>query len=561
MTRPKSWSWSSAALALALAPACGDNTGIGTSNQSATSPIDPTHTEPEPTTSATASTGGETEDATTAAPVPPFEPIPALGGVALKWVEANQGIGVAIGRDGAGVGGAERTSYLVQNRLTLIRAFWDTLPADWVPRPIEGRLIVSGYPDGDRVFTSVATVEGESFIGNLQKSFYWGLMPDDVIAGLKYRIELWETEKGHALLGPDAAPGASPPNLPLSGNAHIGIEDSWQTMKVTIVPYLYNFGGCTTTPDTSAETMKLFHDFMFMMNPIERLDITIHEPIAWEGELTQFGQLNQFMVGLREDDGAPPETYYFGLVDVCSGGLGGAGGQAIDIPTGALKSDAWKRTSSGLSLPKNVEWSAETFVHEVGHSQGRRHIACSGEAGTDGTYPNLGGDIGEWGFGVVNFKLYHPTVHKDYMTYCHPVWASTFGWNKVYPIIQTLSSWDMAGAPAPDDGPIGAILLGMVYPDGTESWITTSGAVDPNNLSAVQSVEFHGDGGQLAVHAAEVRPQPDSDVLNIVVQLPDTPDFDFNKVTQIARVVGDQRTITPASAISVHHNSRPLANK
>lgn len=550
MTRPQSWT--SAALVFALVPACGDSSG-NIHGQTASAPSgDPTN-EPTSDPQETA-TEGMTEPGGVTDPPAPFEPTPALGGIELEWVEANQGIGVAIGRDGAGVGGADRTSYLLQNRITLIRAFWRQLPDDWVPRTIEARLIVSGYPEGEKVLKSTAVVEGESFVGNLEKSFFWGLMPAEVIPGLKYRIELWETESGHALIDPATPPGANPPNLPLSGDAFIGIEESYQKLKVTIVPYNYNFGGCNTTPDLSEATMKRFEDYMFMMNPIEKLEITMHEPIDWPGELTQFGQLNQFMVDLRQQDGAPPEQYYFGYVDVCSGGLGGAGGQAIDIPSGALKSDAWKRISSGLSLPNNVEYAAETFVHEVGHSQGRRHIACSGEAGTDGTYPHQGGDIGEWGFGVINFKLYHPTVHKDYMTYCHPVWASTFGWNKVYPTIQQLSSWEMSAAPPADDG---AILLGMVYPDGTELWTTTPGAVDPGNLSASDSIEFYAGGEKVAVHAAEVRPQPDSDGINIVVALPDG----FDDVTQIAHLAGERRTMIEKSAIQLSHKTRPLASK
>lgn len=539
----------SAALALALAPACGDDTGASEG------PATNVNATEEPGTAGTESESAS--EPTTTEPVAPFEPTPALGGIEIEWVEANQGIGVAIGRDGEGVGGSDRTSYLLQNRLTLIRAFWRKLPDDWTPREIEARLIISGYPDGEKVFKHKTLVDAPSFVGNLEQSFYWGLMPAEVIPGLKYRIELWETEKGYALLDPPPPPGAVAPNLPLSGNTFIGIEDSYQTLKITIVPYHYNFGGCNTKPDLSEATMKKFETFMFMMNPVERLDITIHEPVVWESELTQFGQLNQFMVDLRQQDGAPPETYYFGYVDVCSNGLGGAGGQAIDIPSGALKNDAWKRISSGLSLPNNSDYAAETFVHEVGHSQGRYHIACSGEAGTDNTYPHQGGDIGEWGFGIINFKLYHPTVHKDYMTYCHPVWASTFGWNKVYPIIEELSSWELEGAPAPDDD--SAILLGMVYPDGTESWITTPGAVDRTNLSAVQSVEFLAGGDKLAVHAAEVRPQPDSDVVNIVVPLPDG----FDDVTQIARLDGARRTVTEKSAITISHKYRalPLTNK
>ncbi|HEY8377876.1 MAG TPA: hypothetical protein VIK91_15375 [Nannocystis sp.] len=546
MIRPQSWI--SAALALVIVPACGDDGQAATSAASGalsstgeTAATTDAATGDEPTTSGgTDSTGS----GTTGEPMQ-FEPMPALGGLEIDWVEANQGVGVAIGRDGKGIGGDARTSYLLQNRVTLIRAFWKELPEDWVPRPIEARLIVSGYPEGEKVLKNVTQVEGASFVGNLNKSFYWGLMAHEVIPGLKYRIELYETEEGYAMLAPDTQPGPTPPRMPLEGDAWIGIENSYQVMKVTIVPFSYNFGGCTTTPDTSEKTIKAFTDYMFMMNPLERIEVTVHDTIAWQGQLTHFGQLNSFMVDLRQQDGAPPEMYYYGLVDVCSGGLGGAGGQAIDIPNGAKKSDAWKRISSGLWLPKNQEWSFETFVHEVGHSQGRYHIACDGEAGTDNTYPHPGGNIGEWGFSVVNYKLYHPTVHKDYMTYCHPVWASTFGWNKTYPVIRELSSWDMEGGKVEPE--LKPTLLGMIYPDGSEYWTTVMSDVDTDNLSAVHKLEFYAGGDQLAVFPVEVRPQPDSDAFNIVAPLPD--DFD-DVVTHFVRDDGKTRTTVPASALT-----------
>lgn len=546
MLRPRSCTWTLAALALALAPACGDDKTTESDSSDETTGSTGSDSDPGPTTG------------TTAEPPAPFEPVPALGGLEIDWVEANQGIGVAIGRDGAGVGGSDRTSYLLQNRLTLIRAFWKELPADWVPRKIEGRLIVS-YPDGtEKVIKSTPVVEGASFIGNLSKSFYWGLMPAEVVPGIKYRIELWETESGFGMLPEGTVEGPVPPRLPHDGNAFIGIEDSYQTLKVTVVPFNYDDGqGCKTSPDTSPETMQLFQDYMFMMNPIEKLDFTIATPLDWNGPLEDFNELNQFMSGKRTEWGIPENMYLYGLIDTCSGGVNGAGGKAFGIPSGTpLKSDAWQRVSSGLSLKNNVQWSAETFVHEVGHSQGRYHIACSGEAGTDNTYPNPNGEIGEWGFGVVDFKLYHPTVHKDYMTYCHPVWASTFGWNKVYPTIKALSSWDMAGSPAPDEGELGSLLVGSIYPDGKESWMTVRGGLRPEQRSAVHTVEFFAGGEKLTSEAAAFLPQPDGDIVNVVVPLPD----EFDRATQIVRIDDlDNRTVTSAKAIWQTHRALPIA--
>lgn len=556
MTRSIPWLF--LAFASTLAHGCGDDkdaastdgaSSVASNSASNSATNDATSGASDPTDSAGGTTGAAA-----------FEPVPALGGIEVEWVEANQGVGVEIGRDGAGVDGPNRTSYLIQKRLTLFRAFWKALPADWVPRPIEARLIVK-YPDGtEKVQSNTTTVEGESFVGSLEKGWYWGLMKDEVVPGLTYRVELWETEAGYAMIDPNTPAGANPPKMPYSGEAFVGIEDSKQALKIVIVPFPYNDGkGCNTTPDTSEATMQKFRDFMYMMNPIDELVIDMHDPIPWNTPLSDFDQLNSFMSGLRADENAPPNYYYFGLVDVCSGGLGGAGGKAYGIPKGgpnASKADAWQRVSSGLSLPKDSDWSSETFVHEVGHSQGRYHVHCDGEGGPDWSYPYDNGEIGEWGFGVINYKLYHPTVHRDYMTYCHPVWASTFAWNKTYPTIKALTSWDAAGAAQPDE-PTGSILVGSIYPDGKETWITVPGDVHDEDLSAVHGVEFMAGGEKLARHPAAWLPEPDGDIVHVVARLP----AGFERATEIVRVSDALRTTTKVEAISQHHRPQALANQ
>jgi hypothetical protein len=522
-------------LALTCA-ACGDDkTDAGDTTDPGTGATDAATSEPN-TSEPTSSTGE---------PVP-FVPIPARGGIEIDWIEANQGVGVAVGRDGAGVGGADRTSYLLQNRLTLVRAFWKPLPGDWVPRKIEGRLTVK-YPDGtELVQSSKPTVDGESFIGSLDRSFYWGLMKEQVVPGMKYNVELFELKAG----AEDYPEGANPPRLPYTGDTLLGIEKSDQVMKVTLVPFNYDSGtGCKTTPDTSEATMQIFKDQMYMMNPLDTLDFTLHAPVDWTTELSDFNELNQFMSTMRADEGAEPERYYYGLVDVCSGGLGGAGGKAFGIPQGGKLTDAWQRVSSGLSI--DIDFSSETFVHEVGHSQGRYHVACSGEGGPDPTYPWNKGEIHDWGFGVVNFKLYHPTVHKDYMTYCHPVWASSWGWNKVYPIIKTLSTWDDAGAPKPDDGTVGSILVGSVYPDGHESWISVPGGVNPEDISAAHSVEFVID-GEVVKQPAAYLTQPEGDVVNIVTAVPER----WSAASQMTHIAQDKRIPVAIPQIRQHHERR-----
>lgn len=524
-------------------------------------------TEPGDTT-ATTSTGTGVVDSTGmgSSTGAPWEAPLARGGIVVDWVQANQGVGVTIGAEGAGVGPADRAAPLVKNRITLIRAFW-TVPDDWQPREIEGRLIVEHGDGTEQVLSNTALVEDDAFEGDLERSFYWGLMANETQPGLQYRVELYETTPDH-----DADPEPEvPPMLPVDGSsAYVGIEDSYLVLKTVVVPYLYDDGaGCSTTPDTSEATMQLFQDLMYMQNPIDRLDFEVHEPIVWDTPLDSFLPLHSHLVGLRGDDMAPPETYYYGLIDVCSGGLGGAGGQANGIPTDPIDpAMAYQRVSAGLSL--DPEWSAETFVHEVGHSQGRRHVACDGEGGPDPTYPHEGGDVGEWGFGVIDFLLRHPTFYKDYMTYCHPTWVGTWGWNKVYPVIRGLSEWDAGfpgGSVAPEGGtqasPVGptfsslpyagSVLMGVIEPSGREHWITAPGELPAAAERGPMRVELRADDVVVADLPAHVQSLQDGDGgMLVVVPLP----RGWDHVTSISRVLGSTRSTVARRGVTEHHHRR-----
>ncbi|MEZ4385014.1 MAG: M66 family metalloprotease [Nannocystaceae bacterium] len=530
---------------LGLVVAVGCNGSTEDTDTDSTSATDSAATTGTGTDSGTSGTGTGGVD---------FQPIPARN-ITLDRVQANQAVGVDIAAGGAWVDGPDRTSYLLKDRLMLIRGFWK-VDENWQPRKIQAILTIT-YADGSiHEDKQTLMIEKDAFEGDLQQTFYFGLMPEQVVPGMKFEMSLWETEPGYELTAdPDPLPIA-----PLDGPGLVGVEDSDQALEVVIVPFHYNVGDCNTQPDTSEKTMKLFYDYMYMQDPVDRLTIHMHDPIEWDTKLDTFDQLNSFMSGMRFDEGAGPWVFYYGLVDACANGVGGAGGKAYGIPKiPPEEGQAYQRVSSGLST-SDIEWSAETFVHEVGHSLGRKHIDCGGAAGFDPTYPYPGGQVGEWGFGVIDYSLRHPTVNKDYMTYCHPTWVSNWAWSKVYPVIKTLTQWsnDAGAAPYDEDVYGGSLLVGTVAPDGTSTWITVPGSLSEDELSATDTVELMVGDEVVASQRAKAELLPGGDSKQIVIELPEN----FDAVTSFRHLGSDAEAATFAvDEVSLHHMSRAIRAK
>jgi hypothetical protein len=208
-------------------------------------------------------------------------------------------------------------------------------------------------------------------------------------------------------------------------------------------------------------------------------------------------------------------------------------------------------------LSIGADWSAETFVHEVGHSQGRLHVECNGmEGGPDPTYPFDGGDIGEWGFGVIDFGLRHPTFYKDYMTYCHPTWVSTWGWNKVFPVIRELSKWETQSRPA--DPYNGSLLVGRLLPDGRETWRTVPGNLGPATFTDDVRIQFTARSGRVWTQPTLVQAMPEDDGSRLIyTPLPD----DFDRVTRLRRLQNGQRIAIERDAVRERHHLRTVFAK
>ena len=475
----------------------------------------------------TADEAGLTEDSSDEEPTAgePFEPIPARGDIKVTLVEANPGVAIPIGIDGKEVGGPGRNAFIPKGRDMLLRTFFE-IPDDWTPREIEARVHLTG-PGVDVVKKQKMMVTESSFVGDLESTFYVGIEAEYVVPNLKYRVTLWEVGPGAEDLPEPAVPAV----MPVAGPGFVGVESAFAEMRVVLVPIDYSFGTCSAVVDGEAHR-KAFEDALFQQNAIESLEFEIHAPYKVTYDMNQYSGLSKLvseMSQLHTEEAADPNVYYYGLFDSCGGcvasGDGIAGGCTVGLAadiTGDDVTDGRFRAAVG----QLNSGAAATFVHEIGHVQGRRHIECAGAGvqagGTDPSYPHPDGRIGVWGFGVRDFRLRHPTSNSDYMSYCGQTWASDWQWNATYTRIKTLSGWDKSGAGAPKqpEGADAGVLIGAVDPDGQQVWWTGPGAPSPSRqASATHTVVFEFADGEVEA-PAQVSVREHYPTRNIVARLP-----------------------------------------
>ena len=486
-------------------------------------------------------------DESTGAPEPEFEPYPARG-ITVTEIFANQGVQVPIFRDGEWVGGSGRNAELVQFRQTLIRGLW-RLEDDWEPHEIEAKLTLS-YDDGsEEVATRLITPTENSSLTDFDTNAYFVIPGELIEPRVKFQLELLEVETGR-----EDDPGPALDAYPAEPN-FVGIEDRPMVLRSMIVPVRHALSpDCPEAPEMDEATMQVFEDQLYMQNPVERVELLLHEPVEYDGSLSSFNPLLGFMADLRVQDNADPDLYYYGVVRPCDGGPSGVGGQAISVPSFPEQGNAWTRTSVGRFYG-SLSSTVNTYVHEVGHTQGRRHINCSGEeGGVDITYPYELGDIGVYGFGVLDFTVYTPTTGKDYMTYCGNTWVSDWGWRKVVPFIEEITSWGFGGAEYEEEG---RLLVGLIEPQtGVETWFETPGTLRGRDLAVTESIEVVDGDGLTTLVEATTQEMGEHGAYNVAIPLPDA--IDLSRVRSVTRF--DEGSAKPVRSIRSHGRMLKLAD-
>lgn len=438
--------------------------------------------------------------------------------VRIVGVEANQGAAVAVVAGGDLVPEGSRNAPLIARRQTLLRPVLE-VGTSWRSRPLRAVLELAAPGAAPSVHVrTVLVASGGKGLEHPDSGAAWKIPPGEAVPGTTFRISLTELD------GTPLGPAAMAPPLP----ALVGFLDSHQVIRVTVVPVRHDFPeSCGEVPTLSAADLETLGELLHRRNPTERVVMALREPYVWTESLSTYTGLLTALAQLRFEDDADPAQYYAGLVHQCVR----TGGQAIDRPAFPTRENGWTRTTVS-AWRGNAAYTSSTFVHELGHAQGRSHVRCTGmEGGPDPDYPYPDGNIGVWGYNIelpdarlayLSGRIYDPVTTYDYMGYCtgqHHV--SDYGWRKVYPFIAEVSSWELAdgAAPALRAAPERQLLVAAIDPDGAAHWFTVPGSAADRPSSPGWSVEVTVDGAVTKLPAA-VSVVESSGVTNVVVELP-----------------------------------------
>lgn len=498
---------------LALTTACGSDSGTSPAADgtgSATQDDDDGNDDDDPSgDDGDSDTDVDPTEADTTEGEPEPANVPARN-VRISLVEANSGVAVPIARDGAWVDGSGRNAPLPKGRDTAFRIYVDVEDDGWVSREIEARMTVTQLDGRESMYAEKGEISGDSSPTSLQSNILIGVVAEDIQLGADFQIELYEAGGDY-----DALPEAATAPLAIDdGPGQIGIEGSEQSMKVVIVPIEYSFGGCQASTDLDEAALQPYSDAMYQQNPLETLQIEVIDPIqVTDLDLTDSGDFFSLLnriVQYRSQLGLDPNVYMYGLFDNCGACIGDGGGCLLGVAPGtpgATQGEAGQRAAIGVRYLSGSEVGIETFVHEIGHTQGRQHIACPGaqSAGPDPSFPHDDGSIGVWGFGVRDFSIRNASNHKDYMSYCSPTWVSDWQWSATFARIKSLTEWDTMNVVDPGASE-STQLIGTMNPETGEShWWTEPGYVEPTDaILAASSVVLLDGTDELHVAAADV---------------------------------------------------------
>ena len=199
---------------------------------------------------------------------------------------------------------------------------------------------------------------------------------------------------------------------PASGYVSLPVNET-PDFNVTLVPVYYN----GVLPDVTNANKNDYLDSVQRMHPVADINITIHPPYTFNGNLNdpyEWEDLLNELTTLRTNDGS--SDLYYGIVTPgYTSGVAGLGWIGYPVAVG------WSNASS----------TADVAAHEIGHTWDRRHAPCGNPDGVDVGFPYANAYLGVWGFDYSSGSLKAPTKNYDIMSYCDPSWISDYTFKSV----------------------------------------------------------------------------------------------------------------------------------
>jgi hypothetical protein len=323
---------------------------------------------------------------------------------------------------------ASRVAEIIQGHETLFR-FFVKPESGWTAHETSARITVTNGATEDQYF-SKKSISKASTDADANNSFQVAVSPDKIQAETTYSAEIVECGKG-------ATGTASTARFPATGTAKLSAFKTG-VIKIIYIPVSYN----NLKPDVTEKTLALYTKYLMAMYPTTKIEVKVATEmaastsffgLAWESVLDQVRRKRQ------SDSPAPAsDEYYFALIkpaatfeEYCRTSC------TLGISYVAGVNDGPARVAMGAAYAEDaadVEMTAVTIAHELGHSHGQNHAPCAqgGQiSGVDNNYPSdsahAGAKIGVWGYDSRNpNKFIDPTKTMDIMGYCRPQWISDY---------------------------------------------------------------------------------------------------------------------------------------
>ena len=376
-------------------------------------------------------------------------------GVTIRSISITQGVERPVMDDGDEL---DSDVPLIAGRDAMLRAFYNA-GTDYDGGEVAARLRLNGQE-----LWWTGTLERASEEDDLDTTINVSIPGDLVEDPLSWSIEVLQERDDD---------GSNEARWPVEGETETEVEGEINVLRIVIAPFSYEFDGSGRLPDTSPEQVERIRGYFHKLYPVSDVEVTVRDPEPWDNELGSDGSgwtgPGLRLLGMRNADGAGDDVYYYGMFNptetiqqFCLGGC------LLGV---TLLNDSPPDTGSvTLRLALGVGFTEEApgiAAHEIGHAHGRPHTPCgppgNPPADIDPEYPYPDGNIGIWGYDILEDELWDPDESTDIMGYCDDQWISDYTYRALHDRGQNVNlGWAT--------GPLRTWDLLLVDRDGHASW-------------------------------------------------------------------------------------------